>query len=242
MSIYLDIKKSVLAMPEGALFSTQELEVPSAERANMQKSVSELFKKGILKRLSKSLYYRPIQTEFGELPPSSAAILLKLMEIYQDQIAYVTGASAYTRLGLTTQWTPEITVASDRPRRYPLEIGKMRVRFVPSRVTLANANTYLLLLLDAAKDIGKIAGSTPTKVAQQIQRLIKQLSRKEKGELVSYAFDYPASTRALIGLLLEREGKKTLAKQLRSTLSPLSAYKIGLETEYFPTAANWNLS
>ncbi len=242
MSIYLLTKNAILALPAGSLLSTQDIKVSAHQRTLVQKSVSDLFKSGVLRRLAKSLYYKPLITDLGEVPPSSTDIIHKLLELYKDKIAYLTGPNVYTRLGLTTQWTSEITLASDRPRREPLKMGGLQVRFVPSRVEVAEANTYLLQLLDAAKDIRLISGTTPTQVALQLQRLISKLSPKEKQTLVIYAQAYPASTRALLGMLLERMGQKRLAKKLKSTLSPLSVYTLVLESSIFPSAADWHFA
>ncbi len=241
MSVYKETKKSVLKIDEGSIFSSADFKDISQEKNPVHKALSNLCKQGTIERLSKSLYYKPERTELGTLAPSSSRVIEQLLKTYKKNIAYITGPSVYPRLGLTTQWSPEIYIATDMGKKEPMHIGSLKVTFCPSSFKGKQADTYLLQWLDAAKNIRSISGTTPTESALQLEQLLLEMSQKQRKVLVRYAQSYPASTRALVGLLLERIGEKNAAKIVYKSLSRTSIYRIPLQASVFPSLSQWNI-
>jgi len=241
MSVYTETKNSVSKLNEGSVFSTADFNDVQEDKNLLYKALSNLCKQGTIKRLSKSLYYKPEITELGVLPPSSSRIVEQILKTYKKNIAYVTGPSVYTRLGLTTQWTPEIFIATDMSKKDPMRIGALKVSFCPSSFKGEKADVYLLQWLDAIKNIKDISGSTPTKSALRLEQLLSEMDQKQLKRVARYARSYPASTRALVGMLFERVGYLSGAKRMYNSLSRTSVYRIPLQASEFPSLSKWNI-
>lgn len=112
------------------------------------------YRQGILKKISKGIYYKPDRTEFGDLLPSTTDLLQLLLEQQKEQVAYLTGINTYNALWLTSQLSTEYIIATDRPRT-PIAIGKTIIRFVPARLRQAPSSRRLpqLLAEQGLKDI-----------------------------------------------------------------------------------------
>ena len=103
MTISKQIEDKVKKLPIGTTFTYQTLSVKSDEYAATAKTLERLIKKGVLKRVSTGVFYKPKQTVFGELKPKEEELLKNYLFENDKRIAYITGVSLYNRLGLTTQ-------------------------------------------------------------------------------------------------------------------------------------------
>lgn len=241
MSSYIETKKDISRFPDGCVFSTADIVALSEQKDQIYKALSNLCKQGTIQRLSHSLYYKPEHTPLGLLPPSSQKIIEKVLSMYKNNIAYITGPSVYTRLGLTTQWTPEVIVATDINKRSPLRIGNLGISFCPSSYTGKNADTYILQWLDAVKNMRSISGTTPTKAALRLEQLLTEMNPKQLKRVARYAQSYPASTRAVVGMLLERVGYNSGSARLYKSFSRTSVFRIPLQSSTFPSLSRWNI-
>ena len=67
----------------------------------------------------------------------------------------------------------------------------------------------------------------------------KKLSSDQSKQLTQLALEYyPASVKAVLGLVLETLGKQKAAASLKATLNPLSKYNLGLDG---PLTKQWNI-
>ena len=239
MSVYTETKNNILRFAEGTVFSTSDFKVAPTEQNLLYKALSNSCKQGSLIRLSQSLYYKPEMTNLGPLPPSSNAIVKQLLKTHKKNIAYITGPSIYPRLGLSTQWTPEIFIATDLSKKAPMRIGALKVSFCPSSFKGKHADIYLLQWLDAIKNIKTISGTTPNLSALRLEQLLAEMRPPQLKKIVTYAASYPASTRALVGLLLEKTKNFSSAKRMYESLPHTSSYHIPLQPSVFPALSKW---
>ena len=76
------------------------------------------------------------------------------------------------------------------------------------------------------------------------QRLISLFSalKAEETQLVpKLALNYPPSTRALTGALLEKTGNEKYTQELKKSLNPITVYKLGIQDKVLSTVKNWNI-
>src|SRR5699024_9147772 len=155
------------------------------------------------------------------------------------RIAYVTGISLYNQLGLTTQVSSKIKIAS-RDKRISISRGALKASPVKSYVDVTDENYYLLGILDALKDFNIIPDLDKHSGIQRLAQLLKELNEKEISLLIQSALAYPPRVRAFLGALLESLNLTDKLNQLKESLNPLSTYSYEIE-EFLSTAQNWNI-
>lgn len=241
MKVAGKIERKINRMQEGTTFKYQQLGIDQSEYRAAAKAVERLIKKGMIRRVSTGVFYKPKQSAFGELRPREEELLKPYL--FQDgkRIAYITGVSLYNRMGLTTQVPNTIKVAS-RVKRVITKIGKTQVKPVKSYVDVTNENYYLLEILDALKDFKIIPNLDKKSAIALIKNKICMLSENDQSKMIRYALKYPPRATALLGAILELSKKKNGLESLRTNLNPLTTYKLGIKKETLPTAAEWNIS
>ena len=227
-------------MPQGTTFKYQQLGIAPSEYSAAAKAIERLIKKGIIKRVSTGVFYKPKPSAFGKLRPREEELLKPYL--FQDgkRIAYITGSSLYNRMGLTTQVSKIIKVAS-KVKRITTKIGKTQVKPTKSYIDVTRENYYLLELLDALKDFKSIPDLNKESAIALLKSKIDRLPRNELSKMVKYAVKYPPRTKALLGAILESLEKKDNIETLKATLNPLTTYNIGIKAAILPTAFNWNI-
>jgi len=204
-------------------------------------NLSRLRQEGVVQQITKGTYRRPLQSRFGLVPVSEQQVLQVLLQASNKKLrGYPTGVTAFNRLGLTTQVTQEIEIATPRPGR-PKKIGNVRVRFVQSRGDVKLEEVKLCQLLDALRQIKRLPDTSPATALLRLREQVKQLLPAEKTALVRLAQGYNPATRALLGALLEGLDENKLADQLKTTLNPLTTYKLGLSEQALPNRAQWQI-
>ncbi|MBW6481654.1 MAG: hypothetical protein K0B10_01205 [Vicingaceae bacterium] len=204
------------------------------------KALERLQKNGTIKKVSKGVFYIPRKTIFGELGPDSNGILERYLFEDGKRVAYETGFSLYNRLGLTTQMAFKIKIAT---KKNPIKInqGTLQVSSVKSYVDITEKNYRLLGFLDALKDIKRIPDCSVIQAVKRMSFLIKDLTPKEKNEIIQYALFYPARVRALLGAILENLNLKMDLDKLKSSLNPLTKVNLSIKETELPTIKNWNI-
>ena len=240
MSITEKIAKKIARINEGTTFKYQQLKINRDEYTAAAKAIERLIRKGIIKRVSTGIFYKPLKTVFGDLKPSEEETLKSYLFINGKRIAYITGILLYNRMGLTTQVPNTIKLAS-KEKRVITKIGKIKVRPVKSYVDVTNKNYHLLELLDALKDFKIIPDLDRRSAIILLRNRIEKLSENELSRLVKYSIKYPPRARALLGALLTELRKDKLCEPLKSSLNPLTKYELGINQEVLPSAPNWNI-
>ena len=204
-------------------------------------NLSRLCQAGVVQQVTKGTYRLPLQSRFGPVPVSEQQVLQVLLQTPNKKLrGYPTGVAAFNRLGLTTQVAQEIQIATARPGR-PKKVGNVRVRFVRSRGEVKPEQVGLCQLLDALRQIKRLPDTSPAKALLRLREQINQLPPADKSTLVRLAQNYNPATRALLGALLQGLGEDKLLPKLKTSLNPLTTYKLGLSEQALPNRAQWQI-
>jgi hypothetical protein len=87
----------------GYVFTYDDFDIPVKNLSALKMSLNRLILAGKIIRLSKGQFYKPEISQFGSLRPAEFQIVKDLLEDDNKIIGYLTGISAFNKLGLTTQ-------------------------------------------------------------------------------------------------------------------------------------------
>lgn len=240
MSVSKKIEDKINKLPVGDTFTYQALSVRPDEYAATAKSLERLIKKGVLKRVSTGVFYRPRQTVFGEIKPREEDLLKNYLFVNDKRIAYITGLSLYNRLGLTTQ-VPKVIKIASRDKRIFASVGTLKGKPVKSYIDVNDKNYYLLEILDALKDFKQIPDLDKKSGLLILADRIRNLEDKDIIRMIKYALKYPPRVRAILGALIENFMAANQIGLLKESLNPLSQYEYKINTDILPNANNWNI-
>ncbi len=213
-------------------------DIPSANKTSVAIELSRLFKKGIIKKVSKGKFYKPKIRVFGEVAPNTNDKIKSYLKL--DEInSYETSTNSFRKLGLTTQVSNETVIATNKAYR-KVKIDNINMKFIPRRVDVNDDEIYLLQILDAIKDINKIPATTPNDVVKYLKKIIKKESIENQNKLTSFALKYTPRTRAILGAIFKEIGNKSCAYELKITLNPMTNYKLKLEEDVIKDRKYWN--
>jgi len=240
MNIAKKIEEKIKNIENGNTFTYKDLAIRKEEYSAAAKTIERLIKKGIIKRITTGVFYKPKQTVFGELKPDEEKIITPYLFRNGKRIAYITGLLLYNKMGLTTQISKEISIASSKKRIY-ISKGNIKASAVKSYVEVTDENYKFLELLDALKDFKKIPDLDKKSAMTILTNKILELNNKQKKELIEIALEYPPRVRAFLGALLENIDNNINTECLDDSLNPLSEYNLGLTKEVLPTIEKWNI-
>ena len=155
MRITQKIQNEISKLADGTTFKYEQLAIEPQEYVAAAKVIERLIAKGVIKRISTGVFYKPKKTVFGELRPNEDELLKPYLFEKGKRIAYITGTSLYNKMGLTTQIPKNIKIAS-RDKRISVSRGNVKATPVKSYVDVNDKNFYLLELLDVLKGFKEI--------------------------------------------------------------------------------------
>jgi len=238
MSIQAEVAQYIDNVGPGKVFGYDDMPAYRQSPNAVVKAVSRLIKSNKIKRLSKGNFYRPKLGLLGEVRPSSSEVLKSVLFRGSQRVGYVTGPSLYNRLGLTTQIPKTVTIAINGARQAK-DLKAVQIKLKVAKAPITENIIPQLELLDALNDIKKVADTRPDSVLHAIDSKASKLSDTEFEKMVQLALQYyPASVRALLGLICDGLQRSSYASQLQLSLNPLSTYKIGLQSAF---AKKWNI-
>jgi hypothetical protein len=234
------ITQQIQGMQEDTSFGYAQLVISGEQYQSAAKVLERLQKKGIIKKLSKGIFFKPKMTPFGEKTPGEEQVLKPYL--YQDgkRTAYITGNYLYNQMGLTTQ-VPAIIQIASRNRRIFVNRGTIQATAVKSYVDVSDENYQLLGLLDVIKDLKQIPDMDIQSAITILKKRIGQLDNNQLMALIGYALKYPPRVRALLGALLTAMGKRIEARPLKDHLNPLTTFKLDIDDTLLPSALEWNI-
>jgi len=240
MNIARKIEKKINSIKEGNTFTYQDLAIKKEEYTATAKTLERLIKKGIIKRISTGIFYKPKQTVFGELKPNEQEIIKPYLFKNGKRIAYITGTFLYNKMGLTSQIPKEIKIAS-REKRIFITKGNIKATAVKSYIDVSDKNYKLLEFLDALKDFKKIPDLDKKSAIEILKNKLLDFNQKQIRDLIGFAMKYPPRVRAFLGALLEELKIETGIEKLQESLNPLSEYSLRLSKNILQTVENWNI-
>jgi hypothetical protein len=107
--------------------------------------------------------------------------------------------------------------------------------------TIQKKDIQKLQLLDALRFIKRAQDISPDEAVQKIATLLKGYSSQEQEDLVRLAKKYTPQTKALLGAILQNQGREDLALSLKGSLNPLTSYKLGLSSDVLPNKEQWSI-
>ena len=239
MALATEIRNRIKELPEGKTFGYKNLRIAKEDYTTAAKALERLQKKGVIKKVSKGLFYKPAQTVFGELKPDYSELLRSYLFESGKRIAYETGTSLYNRMGLTTQMAFRIKIAS-RGKRININRGSLKADAVKSYTEVTDSNYETLGLLDAFKDFKRIPDCSGAQAIRRLSTIVKKFDEKQTSSLIKYALLYPPRVRALVGAILENNGSKLKAlEKLKESLNPLTTFKLGFKENELSNKSKW---
>jgi len=240
MNVTKKIQDKINRMRDGTTFKYQQLDITKDEFSAAAKAIERLIKKGIIKRVTTGVFYKPKKTVFGELRPRDEELIKSYLFKGNKRIAYITGTALYNRMGLTTQ-VPRIIKVASSGKRITVNTNTVIAKPIKSYVDVTNNNFNLLQILDVLKDLNQIPDLDKKMAIKYLLNKVEKLSSKERALIIKYALKYPPRTRALLGALLSNINKKRDAVILQESLNPLTTYRLGIKKEILKTAPEWNI-
>ena len=239
MALATDIRMRIKNLPEGKTFGYINLRIARENYTTAAKALERLQKQGVIKKVSKGVFYKPEQTVFGELKPDYSELLRSYLFENGKRIAYETGTSLYNSMGLTTQLAFRIKIAS-RGKRININRGTLKADAVKSYTEVTDSNYETLGILDAFKDMKRIPDCSETQAVSRLSAIVKKLNDKQIASLIKYALLYPPRVRALLGAILENNGSKLRGlENLKASINPLTTIKLGLKETDLPNKSKW---
>ncbi len=241
MTLAAQVRNRIAQLPIGKSFGYADLGIAKSDYSTAAKALERFQKEGLIKKVSKGIFYKPEQTIFGELKPDYSEQLRPYLFENGKRIAYETGTSLYNRLGLTTQNAFRIKIAS-RGKRITINKGPLIADAVKSYAEVTDENYDILGLLDAFKDIKRIPDCPVDQAIKRLRSILQDLTGNQTELLINYALVYPPRVRALLGALLQNIGTtKNYTETLKESLNPLTSYTLGIKETELPNKKNWNI-
>lgn len=240
MSLSATIASRIEQLPEDTTFRYQTLEIPRDKYATAAKVLERLQTKGIIKKLSKGIFYKPRQTVFGELRPGDEAVIKDYLYENGKRRAYLTGTYLYNQMGLTTQVPSVWRIASFNNRIF-VQRGNIKATPVKSYVPISDENYRLLEFLDALKDWNTIQDLDQRQGVRRLLQLLDGFKSEQLRELLQYAILYPPRVAAFLGALLEFSRQTMKLDILREKLNPLTTYRLNISSNNLSTILSWNI-
>ncbi len=239
MNVAQQIRSKILNFPEDRVFGYSDLGISRENYLSSAKAIERIQKEGLIKKLSKGVFYKPVITIFGELRPTDSEQLKLYLFRNGKRVAYVTGESLYNQLGLTTQMAFRIKIATQR--RIKIDKGTLNVRSVKSYTEVTNDNFRILGILDVLKDIKRIPDCSVSEAVNRLKHILMEFEEDQLNEMIKYAKLYPPRVRALLGALLENYNSKLDVSELKKSLNPLTQFDFNLKLTDLPTINNWQI-
>lgn len=241
MNVAEQIRKKIKNIPESEPFGYADLGIAPNDFFTAAKALERLQKKGIIKKVSKGVFYKPEISVFGALPPNYDAILKNYLYKNGKRVGYITGMGLYNQLNLTTQMAFRNKIATNRNRK-KIEISWLKTNSVKAYANVTEENFQLLGILDAIKDINLILDTPASKAVKMLMDKIKIFPKKNIESLIKYALQYPPRVRALLGAMVENMfGNEYNLTALKKSLNPSTSFKLSIKNTDLPTIKNWNI-
>lgn len=223
---------------EGKVFTYLDLSLPQEMQSAAAMSLSRMVAENKLKKVGKGKFYKPAYSRLGEMRPLIDELTKDLL--YKDGkiIGYITGIPMFAQMGLTTQITSKVLIGS-RSYRRPLMRGGYEITYTRQENDITEDNIPILRFLDAIRFVKKIPACTPDNAIRILLDKLASFDNSEIKSLFQLSSTYPASTRALLGAMLESKGYD--ASLLKMSLNPLTKYNIGISAEILPNKSSWNI-
>ena len=236
------VRDQVKNLETSKLLVYTDFSYPENDKQAIAKELSNLFKKGILRRVSKGMYYKPSFSRLGEVPLSDNEIIHKCLEISKKNIAYLSGTNVYRSMGFTTQLSKEYVIMNDTKQGFN-EIQNIYISFVKSPVLekINETDIKILQIIDAISDIKNIPACTPSNACTILVSLLKNLTVQEKERLSILVQYYKPMVRSIVGAIFQINGEENLSLIMKKNINSLTFFHIGISEQVLPNKSQWHI-
>lgn len=236
------VKDKVEEMAPGKVFDYSSFTsgMAPAEIPSVAQSLSRLSRRGVIERLEKGKYYKPKKSIYGKTRPKESEIITILTFKNNERIGYPTGLPVYNQMGLTSQVSNTLIIATVTPKEAK-ELQGIRVRYVKRIGHFLEEEIPLRQILDAMQDINTIPDATPDDCVKVLKGKIEELPMRDRERLTGLAEAYQPRTRALLGAVIEQYFNKIDTGILRRKLNTLSTFELGVSANTLPNKSSWNI-
>ena len=225
----------------GYVFTYDDFDIPVKNLSALKMSLNRLVSTGKIIRLSKGQFYKPEVTQFGSLRPTEFQIVKDLLEDDNKIIGYLTGISAFNKLGLTTQVSNTIQIGTNMVRK-PKKRGKYNIRFILQKNTITKDNINLLQILDSVRFIKRIPDSDVSRSCKLIISIVRSLTELDLLTMARLSMKYNPGTRALAGAIIDQASDSGITEQLLDSLNPVSVFSFNISNEALGNKLKWRIS
>ena len=232
------VKDKIGRLESGFVFTYDYFQVGVDQISALKKALSRLVESGKLRKLSKGRFYKPRNSQFGELKPNVYQVVKDLLEKDGKVIGYMTGYQAYNQLVLTTQVSAIIQIGTNNDKK-ALTRGMYKIKFIKQVNKITKENIPLLKILDSIRYIKKIPDTTDDKVCIRLKSIIKKLKKEELELLMKLVLEYSPGTRALTGAIIESVNNDIETGLIYKTLNPATKYSFSIIQKTLPNKQKW---
>lgn len=232
------VKDKIGRLESGFVFTYDYFQVGVDQISALKKALSRLVESGKLRKLSKGRFYKPRNSQFGELKPNVYQVVKDLLEKDGKVIGYMTGYQAYNQLVLTTQVSAIIQIGTNNDKK-ALTRGMYKIKFIKQVNKITKENIPLLKILDSIRYIKKIPDTTDDKVCIRLKSIIKKLKKEELELLMKLVLEYSPGTRALTGAIIESVNNDIETGLIYKTLNPATKYSFSITQKTLPNKQKW---
>ena len=169
------VQKLEKHLEEGRVYRRNEL---SQWSNAIDRHLKVLQAKGVLKKLSGGLYYKPKKTVFGAKPSPEKDLIKAFLK---DQRFLVTNFNLFNSLGLGTTQLYNETLVYNHKRHGQFNLGGRTFTF--KRINAFPAeSSYEFLFVDLLNNLTRLAEDQSTILAN-LRKKIQNMSNKQKGKL-----------------------------------------------------------
>lgn len=236
MKVSKIVRAKIKEIQPGQIFGLNEfIEIENSQAVILE--LSRLFKKGIIKRLTKGKYYIPKASKFGSLGPDEGAVL---DQVLKANGGYIAGSTALNRLGVTSQVPAQVTIRGARSTR-KLKIGKLTLNIIArGNLDADYSQSAQTDILEAIRLIKKTPDGNLKMTLKRVTQSIQDMNRRDIEQLVKLAKNERPYVRALLGAIMEENGVLRY-QELKSGLNPLTKYKIGIDEKLLSNKKSWGI-
>lgn len=232
------VKDKIDRLGNGFVFTYDYFQLRVDQISALKKVLSRMVKSGKLKKLSKGKFYKPKNSQFGELKPDIYQVVKDLLEKDGKIIGYLTGYSIYSQLGLTTQVYNTIQIGVNGEKK-ATKRGLYKIKFIKQPNKITKENIPLLRILDSIRNIKKIPDTTVEDSCIRLKAIINDLEMSDQEMLIKLALKYNPATRALVGAIIENVNSKLDTENLYKTLNPATSYSFKISEKTLPNQHKW---
>lgn len=238
MTVAKEIENKVSLIPRENIFTIEDLQFPSEWWENVRVKLGRMVNLGLLKKVGKGKYYRPLTTIFGTIAPKQEEVVKDLLEKDGKIVGYLTGYYRWNQMGLTSQVSNIIQIGTAVPKRNTMR-GIYSIKFLTQPNEITKENIRYLIILDAINNIKKIPDTSIPESVVRLSSILKSLKQQDIEVLISLAQKYPPSLRSLLGAMLEEIGWSKYIDGLYKSLNPLTTYKYPEITKVLTNTSKW---